>query len=70
MSNEVVEIDGKCYLVMEKDGKDVAIPVDETHALAEIKKAEASIEKQKTVRLSEVTSTLIVLALIATCAFT
>ncbi len=79
---QIVELDDGKYVVMkDDDGKDVAIPVNDNFALAEIKKAEASIvsereqtnravEKHKTGRLHEITGTIIFLALIATCALT
>ncbi len=79
---QIVELDDGKYLVTkDDDGKDVAVPVDDNYALAEIKKAEATIvsereqttrdvELHKSHRLREITGTIIVLALIATCALT
>lgn len=79
---QIVELeDGKYVVTKDADGKDIAVPVDDSYALAEIKKAEATIvsereettralDKQKTTRTSEITGTIVLLAIIATCALT
>ena len=80
--DQLVDLDDGRFLVTKNaKGEDVAVPVDDNFALAEIKKAEATIvaereqtaralDRQKTNRLTEITGTIIVLAIIATCALT
>ena len=80
--DQLVDLDGSRFVVTKNaEGHDVAVPVDDSFALAEIKKAEATIisereqttralAKQKTTRLTEITGTIVILAIIATCALT
>ena len=80
--DELVDIDGSRFVVTKNDeGQDIAVPIDDNYALAEIKKADAKIvaERERTVRdlqihkthrLSDVGVTVIDLAIIASCAFT
>lgn len=73
--SQIVELDDGRYLVTkDDDGNDIAVSVDETYALAEIKKSEASVlisrEEQKTKRMNLGVQAVIILSIIATCALT